>query len=426
MATRPSIAPPSSVKKQLAPAPAGDLVREWVTTDSLSLHYPELTRRFYAARGYRSAWSVAAPGERLWQAVVILENALQYGLQPNDYHPGEIDAHHIALLQASKDLAGRCKADVYLTDAMLAMIVHLHYGKVNPKFPGATLEREAAGFADSVLSQALANPLKTTVESVQPRSAEYRVLQEHLRLMTGQYVGDSYEPEKLIIRRLAANLERLRWENGELSPVVLVNIPSGTLLVADSIAPERFPIVTGSSAHPSPLASGILRGFTAFPAHVSATNTGRPQRCRDDRGAASFALSADFPVGLHGFPGNGIVGQKIPEYSEGCILLEKPLTLATALLRRDARGKALNSDWETVLRKQRTREFQFTTPLSFTVRYQTLEVKDGLLVALPDPYEWDAKLSAVLLGSDPELDRLLTQLAKKTRKAWSDAANSPH
>ncbi len=82
--------------------------------------------RFYAARRYQPVWTKPAMVTELLNSV---ESSLDDGLDPVDYHVGEIRAF-LSQPPATPELEARY--DLLLSDAFLTLAGHLRYGKVDP------------------------------------------------------------------------------------------------------------------------------------------------------------------------------------------------------------------------------------------------------------------------------------------------------
>ena len=81
---------------------------------------------FYAARDHQPVWTSA---ERLNDMLRVIENASSDGLDPDDYH-----AMTLRDLAVQGDLGEEQGAhrELLLTDALMRLVYHLEFGKVNP------------------------------------------------------------------------------------------------------------------------------------------------------------------------------------------------------------------------------------------------------------------------------------------------------
>jgi hypothetical protein len=191
------------------------------TTIATKLHYPNSVKRFYARNGNQLYWITSEDrATRTFQAMMLLDCVRQYGLSHKDYHPDELVYDRLRLmLKDSLSKSDQVRFDLMLSDAMLSLINHLHYGKQNPVITLAKIDAEDFKGLDAVkvLSNALVQPdLQPVVLAVQPKSKAYIKLQAYMRLVKGQYVGDCYEfPEKEVLKA-ADKMERLRWSAHQL------------------------------------------------------------------------------------------------------------------------------------------------------------------------------------------------------------------
>ncbi len=183
------------------------------------LHYPKSVIRYYARIGFQPAWIKNNKDSRqIWEAMMLLDCVLQYGLAHADYHPKELTYEQLPeMIKAPEKVSEGYKArfDLLLTDALITLINHLHYGKLNPAYSRANIENleKINGFdaCDELTHANNAADFTTAILSVQPKSIAYLHLQRYMKLIKGQYVGDCYEVPELEVRKIAINMERLRW-----------------------------------------------------------------------------------------------------------------------------------------------------------------------------------------------------------------------
>ena len=183
-----------------------------------ALHYPLFVKRFYNRKGSNPVWIKSEKDIRkTWEAMLMLDCVLQYGLSHDDYHPKELvyDKLHQIFDQPGKiTTSQKAMFDVLLTDAMLTFINHLHYGKLNPAYTNVKLDADslAAFRAEKILANALSSKdFMSTIVDVQPKSKQYVAMQSYMRLLKGQYLDDCYEVPEADVRKVAINMERLRW-----------------------------------------------------------------------------------------------------------------------------------------------------------------------------------------------------------------------
>ncbi|MHB8207842.1 L,D-transpeptidase scaffold domain-containing protein [Mucilaginibacter sp.] len=199
-----------------------------------SLYYPLSVERFYKANGYKLAWIAADTNKtHVWDAMLLLDCVKQYGLNHDDYHPKQLlyPVLHKLISQNKKDEVAALY-DVFLTDAIIRFINDLHYGKLNPVYTTEKVDQQSKFKAYAELMLALNNnDFGRTINSVQPKSKLYFDLQNHMRLLVGQRSGDCYVIPQGVIRKMAINMERLRWisTTGEKVHLTMV-VKEGTII----------------------------------------------------------------------------------------------------------------------------------------------------------------------------------------------------
>jgi murein L,D-transpeptidase YcbB/YkuD len=179
-----------------------------------NLYYPRSVERFYRQNDYKLAW--IAPDTvktHSWDALLLLDCVRQYGLFHDDYHPKELlyDTMHRLIEKGSTD-AEKARTDIFLTDAMIRFINDLHFGKLNPAYAKTGIDKGSHFKADNVLLNALKNTdLMSAIDDVQPKLKLYVNLQRHMRRLVGLRSGDCYVIPVALVRKMAINMERLRW-----------------------------------------------------------------------------------------------------------------------------------------------------------------------------------------------------------------------
>jgi len=179
-----------------------------------NLYYPRSVERFYKANGYKLTWIAADTVKtHIWDAMLLLDCIRQYGLNRKDYHPKQLlypELHK--LIQQNKQDEATAMYDIFLTDAIIRFINDLHYGKLNPVYKTRNIDKGTKFKAYLVLTAALnSSDFTGTINNVQPKSKLYFDLQDHMRLLVGQRSGDCYVIPQGLIRKMAINMERLRW-----------------------------------------------------------------------------------------------------------------------------------------------------------------------------------------------------------------------
>jgi len=193
-------------------------VAEVIKQHSIKLNYPRSVKHFYEQEAYRLVWILPDTMKTpVWDGMQLLDCVLQYGLTPADYLPQVFTYNNLHTIQTGKvsDIE-KAEFDVQFTDVMLTLINNLHYGKLNPQFPAGKIDADdiTQFRACKVLIDALEiNNLMPAILSVQPRSEAYVNLQRHISIFTTKYSGSNYVKPEKEIRKMAINMERLRWIN---------------------------------------------------------------------------------------------------------------------------------------------------------------------------------------------------------------------
>jgi hypothetical protein len=231
-------------------------IRAQIAAHRGELYYPNSVERFYKASDYKLAW--IAPDTvktHAWDAMLLLDCVVQYGLDHSYYHPGQLlyPKLHELIKQAGKANDEQAALyDIMLTDAVMAFINNLHYGRLNPEWPAYKIDTKVTtGFRAEV---ALANALNqkdfySAIISVQPTSASYKALQYKMHLVSGLYTGDCYETPESVIRLMAVNLERMRWVSSPFNNSIIINIPSNILSYYTKDTVYRFKIQNSVSCN---------------------------------------------------------------------------------------------------------------------------------------------------------------------------------
>lgn len=183
------------------------------------LYYPESVIRYYSQNGFRPMWTKDKDDiKQTWEAMMLLDCVLQFGLSYADYHPRDLiyDSLRTIINNPEKiNIAEQLRFDVFLTDAIITLMNHLHYGKLNPDFSAKRIDRITSikGFntVDELTKARREMDFIKAILTVQPKSIAYVHLQGYMRLIKGQYVGDCYETPESEARKIAINMERLRW-----------------------------------------------------------------------------------------------------------------------------------------------------------------------------------------------------------------------
>src|SRR6187402_1169849 len=128
-------------------------VTDAIKRNRAGLYYPNSVERFYKENGYNLAW--IAPDTiktHAWDAMLLLDCVLHYGLSHADYHPKQLQYVTLHKLINQKGTADEnASYDVLLTDAMISFINNLHYGKLNPDYSPTKIDAGTNFKADKEL-----------------------------------------------------------------------------------------------------------------------------------------------------------------------------------------------------------------------------------------------------------------------------------
>jgi murein L,D-transpeptidase YcbB/YkuD len=180
------------------------------------LNYPASVKRFYVRGGFKPVWLLADSAKKVaWDAMLLLECVAQYGLNTADYRPHDLNCSALNAVAAGKaNNSNRAAFDIKMTDAIITLIYNLHYGKLNPQFGQSRVDAaNTAEFkADYALADALEwNTLEDMITGVQPQTEAYTNLQHHMLLLATRFTGPNRISPEHDMRKMAINMERLRW-----------------------------------------------------------------------------------------------------------------------------------------------------------------------------------------------------------------------
>jgi len=429
------------------------VIERQLTTSTVLLNFPKAVTRFYREGSFMPAFvGKASNQEAKWKAMLLIDCVLQYGLSPTDYHPKELmyDKLH-AIFETPDKISDEQKArfDIMLTDAMVTMINYLHYGRLNPNYGQSVLDN-GLGLpfnAEKELRTILSQPDFTVgILAVQPRSKTYADLQYKMRQLKGLYEGDCYNIPEETVRKVAINMERLRWaELDDNVAYVQINIPSFKLNYHLPEADREFKVIVGSPSHPTPVLQSSIIYFTTAPEwkvphniftkeilpkaiknpayleqndltiYNSIGAIENPDRqtllqiqkapkeyfvnqasgCDNALGLLVFRFKNIYSVYLHDTPEKSLFNQARRDMSHGCIRVENPGELAALLLKNDQQEKQIGLLKRSIANEKR-RNFVLTNPLPIKITYLTCQIIDGELVNYDDIYELDRGLEMAL------------------------------
>ncbi|MBC6989926.1 L,D-transpeptidase family protein [Hymenobacter sp. BT491] len=455
-----SLAETMQLKKLLDTAPLGPVA----TYQRLGLHTGSAVQDFYTQRQYQPVWTQAAGwNSSATAALSFLSTAAEYGLNRDTYGWSQLSALPDSLtLRATADERAHQLAsfELRLTDALLRYTQHLHQGRLQPGTLAPTDQDSlATRRAVGRLLQALGSQdLTASLLHEQPQSRMYVQLQRTWSRMLRASPADSLRlmsGEQTEFRRVAINLERLRWEAAADSEYVLVNIPAYRLqVIKRGQVLQTHRVIVGKPVTPTPLIDSRIIVFVTAPEwrvpYSIAVNEMLPELQRDPSyladnnyrlynyknqpvnpwrvrwskvtpetfsysirqtsgrhnalGGVVFYFPNDHTVFLHDTPARSAFTQTERALSHGCVRVEKPWQLASYLLRRDGNEAALKPALTGPDRSLR-RRFDLRTGLPIHIRYYTCEAENGKLVLYKDIYQQDACLREAFFTKDSTPDQ---------------------
>lgn len=423
---------------------------------SAGLYFPASVKRFYENNHYQLTWIAPATVKtHAAEAMLLLDCVLQFGLNYADYHPKHLTYQKLNALTKdfySEPDSEKTQFDIMLTDALITYMNHLHYGKLNPYYPTDKIEAATVtGFnAAATLAEALAEKdFMSAFLTVQPQSAAYRALQYHMHLLTGLYVGDCYETPDSVIRKIAVNMERLRWMNSNSETYIDVNIPSYTLTFHQADTETQFKVIVGKPDAPTPTLQSAISYFETAPewripqkifktetlvkalnnkdylenSHIAIysrngklieINKARLFRikqspgnyyatqssgCDNSLGLIVFRFANIYDIYLHDTPEQNLFAKNERAFSHGCIRVEQAEKLAGLLLKNEgSEGKipAVHNDIATL----KHQIFTLKKPVPIKVTYLTCSVNKGILIMYKDIYKLDNSLEMALYSTE--------------------------
>lgn len=434
------------------------MIRLQLTEVHRQLYFPKSVMRFYVANGYRAVWLRPQPGTGpTWQAMLMLDCTLQFGLPHADYHPRELmynKLHEILEKPGFISIPQQARFEIMLTDAMINLMNNLHFGKLNPYTTADQQDAKPAGDFDApaILASALKQKdFLAVIGGVQPCSADYVALQQYMQLRVGQQSGDCYEVPDSEIRKMAINLNRIRWADLDQNDYVQINIPTFTLTLHEPDTTYHFKVIVGKPQNTTPQLNSAIQYFTTSPEwkipdrifrkeilprlarradyddvqysiysnngeYVPVNATGlkkvmnAPQNyhakqspgCENALGNIVFRFPNIYNVFLHDTPEKQLFAKTQRAFSHGCIRVERANELAGRLLKYDGQGGKTEAV-QRAIAHNRTVNFKLVKAVPIRLTYITCSVGEYGLVTYKDIYDLDNRLEMALYQSESQL-----------------------
>lgn len=380
---------------------------------SRSLYFPLSAKRFYQKRNFTPVWTIEQKDQnKTWAAMLLIDCVLQFGLRHEDYHPKDLQytTLHTILEQPGK-ISNKQKArfEILLTDALLNFMNNLHFGKLNPHHPASEIDRQTIdGFnTEETLTNALKQPaFMDAIVKVQPANDDYKAFQHQLHLIKGVYEGDCYETPEADVRKIAVNMERLRWMDMKDSAYIQINIPTYTLKLVKPDTTFSFKIIVGSPATPTPLMETMLTGLA-----VTQSPKNDNGEKRDEAVTRNFLLKPtsgnpkkyDFiylaanngNLELRGVSDKNLFKKQKRATSNGNITVERGAELAKLLLQMAGNQKDIKSIDKAVMNHEK-KTFLFKKSVPVRVTYITAAIGEGDIIKYSDIYRLDDRIEKLL------------------------------
>ncbi len=409
-------------------------------TDTLSdirkqMMYPQLVSKMYESAPGSFFWS-AVPGiqsGKRQSLIHLLDSCSSLGLNKEKYHYRFLVAFADASHLSDIDVA---ITDQVFTDAAIALCKDIYqgvdiadwigYDEISPKSREQDNEKIISGLTQS----ANADELTKFVSSLEPRSAEYKILKNELHLKMAADSG-------FRVKQLVSSLNLYRWvHHFSIDSFIVVNICAATLryyknenieLQMRTVVGKRSTKTPRFAAHcnevilypywnvPNSITQKELlpmfkrapwlidgygiqvlnsKGQVIDPKAVNwkAYAKGNfPYRlrqgtgCDNALGVIKFNLTSPYGVYMHDTNVKSAFPREMRYLSHGCIRVEKPVELANALL-----PEKLDTDFLAACIKNETPHvLKISSPVPVFVVYMCAEVQpDGTVKYYRDVYKF--------------------------------------
>ncbi|MBV1708125.1 MAG: L,D-transpeptidase family protein [Hyphomicrobiales bacterium] len=323
-------------------------------------------------------------------------------------------------------------ADVALTAAVLNYAWQAQGGRVNPRFISHFVElRPTIVPPGDVLARLMAakGEAGTDLQHFNPQQSGYQRLRHDLIARLAQRPdgqGEALKSWRAARNGLVVNMEFWRWQQAPIGAAqIVVNVPAFTLrLRKDGHTVMTRKVIVGKSATPTPLLNSKIKYIIINPSwHVPQsiikkdflpkleanpnylTNHGfavrtvdghlvvkQPPGPRNALGLIKFIFPNDQSVYLHDTSERHLFSNRVRAFSHGCVRLQEPFSLASALLGAKWSQKRLES---MVGSKEHYLRFGELVPIQ--IEYFTIYAEgDGKLEQFADLYGYARKVQAAL------------------------------
>lgn len=426
--------------------------------NTLKLYYPNAVRRFYASINGGPAWiKPEKQAGKTWEAMLLLDCVNQYGLNHADYHPAELPYDRLhTMIEKPANIRNSEKArfDIILTDALITLSNNLHYGKLNPDYGADALDADGPlpFRADSALAAAFRQQdFRDAVLRAQPQDEQYKNMQYEMHLLKGVYQGDCYQIPDSEVRKVAINMERLRWAAINTQTYLQVNIPSFTLQFHRPDSIYAFKVIVGKTIAPTPQLNSAITYMTTSPEwavprrifvkeilpkalknasylenshftiydrkgnYVSPTRAAlqaisrhpagyyarQSSGCDNALGRVVFRFQNPYSIYLHDTPEQQLFKQSVRAFSHSCIRVERASEVAELLLKSSGTEDKIHF-FRKAMKANQTRNISLKSPVPLKITYLTCTVQKGEVIYFPDIYQLDKRLEMALYNATPQ------------------------
>lgn len=426
---------------------------------ALGLYFPNSVKRFYGANNNEPAWvREQSNSKQTWEAMLLLDCVLQYGLSHDDYHPKELLYKPLhEMLEEPGKIGNREKArfDILLSDALITFMNNLHYGKLNPIY--YTSKIDAGLMLPFHAEESLANArtqsdFMNAILGIQPKSRQYTDMQNRMRLLKGQYQEDCYEIPEGEVRKIAINMERMRWAEINEDAYIQVNIPSYSLKFIQPDTTYEFKVIVGKPTAQTPSLSSEITYFTTYPEwripqsifakellpkalkdtayldnnhftiydkagnyvkptkanlrnvkrHVQSYYARQSSGCDNALGNLVFRFQNIYDIYLHDTPEQQLFKKQERAFSHSCIRVENAQHLAELVLKFSGDENKI-AILHKAYKGHLTRNISLKKHVPIKITYLTCEVKEGMVITYKDIYNLDKSLEMALYNTTQTL-----------------------
>lgn len=398
-------------------------IKKQLVTERKNLHFPKSVMGFYKHNRFAPVWITGEKNPRnTWHAMLLLDCVVQYGLFHADYHPDVLlyDKLQTMVNEPQKiDDTQKAHFDVFLTDALITFMNQLHYGKLNAEFPAYKIDNGNGKFrAEDALANAFYQPdFSNAILAVQPKSKEYEALQGHMRLLKGQYLDDCYEVPEEDVRKIAINMERVRWAAINQNTYIQINIPTYTLKVYHDGTVKEFKVIVGKPSRPTSTFHSDITDVTTgkFDAavkakpdieHATIPIAGFEKKGRAGKNGSSGQTLISFHIAngavLKGIKYDKLFELKNRDLSNGDVTVDHADDLAELLLKISGAQNKVGT-LHTAIKRGARLDITFPRSIPVKVTYITTEVKEGEIFNYKDIYNLDKRLEMKLYNQTAEV-----------------------